>query len=78
MTPNHFLPSQERAASTLDKIEAWIDLICPVNRHVDDPCVVLVDEWDTLLPSQLGNLAGGRHTLDRQSSFHPFPSASIT
>ena len=67
MTPNHFLPSQERAASTLDKIEAGIDLICPVDRHVDNPGVVLVNEWDVLQPGQLGSLLGGRHPLDRQS-----------
>ena len=64
---------QERTASALDEIEAWIDLIRSVDRHVDDPGVVLVDERDTLLPSQLGSLAGGRHTLDRQSGLYPLP-----
>ena len=35
---------QERAASTLDEIEAWINLIGPVDCNIDNPGIVLVDE----------------------------------
>jgi len=40
---------QECAASALDEIEAWIDLICPVDRDIDHPDIIGIDEGNSLL-----------------------------
>src|SRR4029077_4780976 len=45
---------QERAAAALDEIESRIDLICPIDRDIDDPSIVGIDEDNSLLPGKCG------------------------
>ena len=40
---------QERAASAFDEIKARIDLICPVDRDIDHPGIIGIDEDDPIL-----------------------------
>ena len=40
---------QERAASAFDEIEARIDLICPVDRDIDHPGIIGIDEDRSLV-----------------------------
>ena len=50
----HNLFLQQRAASALDEIEVRIDLIRAVDRDIDHPGIVGIDEDDPLLLGERG------------------------
>jgi len=70
--------SQERDASAFDKIEAWIDLIRSVDRDIDNPGVVLVDEWNALCMASSAVSREVGTPLIVNPAFTNSPSASIT
>ena len=64
---------QECAASALDEIEAWIDLICPVDRDIDHPDIIGIDEGNSLLRGEHGRLLRRGHSAKCHARADLFP-----
>ena len=64
---------QERAAAALDEIEVRIDLICPIDRDIDHPGIIGIDEFDSLLPGEHGCFLRRGHSAKSHSCTDLFP-----